>query len=84
MNPFLDTIFLAIVIAILVWNTILIFKEQDKRLKFIKLSILVLSILLGFCKARTELDSLAEETPRIYYNTHAEVENYKIVDKKRK
>ena len=67
MNPFLDTILFVIVVMLLVWNLVLIFKEQDKPLKFIQLSIFVLVILIAFYSAKIELESLEKENPRMYF-----------------
>ncbi len=75
MNPFLGKIFTAIMIGILIWNLILIFKEPHKKSKLIQLSILILVIVIGFYKAKTDLDSLSEENPRIYYQTDDELKN---------
>ena len=58
-TPFLDTILLVIVVLLLVWNLVLIFKQLDKPLKFIQLSILVFVILIAFYSAKMELESLA-------------------------
>ncbi len=74
MNPFLDTICLVFAISILIWNLVLIFKNSSKRISFVKLSVLILVLLLAFYKAKTELNSLVEEVPRIYNNRNSEEE----------
>ncbi|CAN0601299.1 unnamed protein product [Ectocarpus sp. 12 AP-2014] len=75
MNPFLDKICLAVFIAILIWNLVLIFRGKIKKMKLIQLSILILAIAIGFYKAKESIDSLTGENPRIYYQTDTELEN---------
>lgn len=74
-NPFLGKIFTAIMIGILIWNLILIFKDSDKKSKLIQLSILILAIVIGLYKAKTDLDSFTGENPRIYYQTDTALKN---------
>jgi len=75
MNPFLDKISLAIIIAILIWNLVLILREKNKKIKLIQLSILVLAIVFGLYKAKKSFDSFTGENPRIYHQTDTELEN---------
>ncbi len=75
MNPILDKISLAIMIAIFIWNLALIFRKKNKKIKLVHLSILVLAIVFGLYKAKDSFDSLTEENSRIYYQTDIELEN---------
>ncbi|MEP2687093.1 hypothetical protein [Maribacter dokdonensis] len=75
MNPILDKISLAIIIAIFIWNLALIFREKNKKNKLVHLSILVLALVFGLYKAKDSFDSLTEENSRIYYQSDTELEN---------
>ncbi|WP_321827082.1 hypothetical protein [Maribacter dokdonensis] len=75
MNPILDKISLAIMIAIFIWNLALIFREKNKKIKLVQLSILILAIVFGLYKAKDSFDSLTDENSRIYYQSDTELEN---------
>lgn len=75
MSPFMAKIFFAIVLGILIWSLILIFRESNKKLRLIQLVILIVGIGIGFYQAKREFDSLTEDDPKIYYSTETELEN---------
>lgn len=74
-SPFLGKIFFVLILGILIWSLILIFRESNKKLKSIQLFILIVAIGIGFYKATKDFDSPTDENPRIYYNKDIKLEN---------
>ena len=76
-NPFLGTIFEGIIGGIFIWTLILIYRESNRKLKLIQLTVLISAIGIGIYKVKTEFDLRTKENTRIYYQTDTELENGK-------
>ena len=74
-SPFIAKIFFAIIICILIWSLILIFRESNRKLRLIQLAILIIVIGIGFYQAKKEFDSLPQDKSKIYFSTDTELEN---------
>ena len=73
MNPFLGYCFYTFLLAVLIWNLILINREPNKKNKLIQLSILVLAVLIGFLVLKLSIDIKTNEAQRRIYQTNSKI-----------